>query len=244
MFHVLNKSPKTATILVYGDIGPSWFGDGVSANDFAQKLEEVGNVSEIVVRINSYGGAMMDGLTMYRLLADHPARIVTQVDAMAASAASLIAMAGDEIRVAEAAQIMIHDASSFGYGNAEDFRAQANVLDTASEAAAELYAARIGNGKTAAELRQKMKAETWFTAKQALDYGIATSILANKVGDDVPEEAAKASNVTKLNFKNKPGEEEQISPGKQAALKAFARGQVAISLSRAAIARIGKTNAA
>lgn len=240
MFYVLNKSPKSATILVYGDIGPSWFGEGVTAADFAKRLEEVGNVSEIVVRINSYGGHMMDGLTIYRLLADHKARIITQVDAVAASAASLIAMAGDEIRVAEAAQIMIHEASSMGYGNADDFRALAEVLDTASEAAAELYAARIGNGKTAAELRAKMKAETWFTAKQAVDYGIATSILPNKVADEAPEEARNAANVTKLQFKNKPREQK---PGMAGAMEEFARGQIAITLSRAKLAEVGRKRA-
>lgn len=243
MFYVLNKSPKSATILVYGDIGPSWFGEGVTAKDFAKTLASVGAVDEVTVRINSYGGSMHDGLAIYALLAEHDARVIAQVDSIAASAASLIAMAGDEIRVAEAGQIMIHEAATIAGGNSEEMRRAADFLDMASQQAAELYAARIGGDMTADKVREKMKAETWFTAKGAVAFGLATAVIPNKAPEDAPEDARNAANVTKLSFKNKPNGE-QISPARQAALNAFARGQVAISLSRSAVSRIPKPEAA
>lgn len=171
------KGAKQGEILIYEDVGAGWFG-GVTAKQFAADLKGLGPVESIDVRINSYGGDVFDGLAIYRQLVDHPAQIIAHVDGVAASIASIIAMSGDEIVMAEAGFLMIHNAWGMAVGNANDVRAYADRLEAVSDQLAGVYVARTGKQKkTVCDL---MDAETWFTAEEAIANGFATSVVANQ----------------------------------------------------------------
>jgi ATP-dependent protease ClpP protease subunit len=170
------KGSKHAELLIYEDVGAGWFG-GVSADQFTKDLKALGELSTIDVRINSYGGDVFDGLAIYNQLVQHKARVTTHVDGVAASIASVIAMAGDEIRIAENAWFMIHDAWTMAVGNAADLRRQADLLDSVTDKLAGVYVARTG--LPMAEVRELMAAETWLSSDDAVARKFASQIAEN-----------------------------------------------------------------
>lgn len=170
------KANKSAEILIYEDVGDGFFG-GVTAKQFSKELADLGDVSAIDVRINSYGGDVFDGLAIYNALVRHPATITTHIDGIAASIASVIAMAGTDIRIAESGWLMIHDAWGMAIGNAADMRDMADKLDATSGSIANIYAARTGRSNDA--LRQYMRDEVWFDATTAVAEGFANSVAEN-----------------------------------------------------------------
>ena len=128
----MKASADEGEILLYSEIGGGGglFSDpGTNAEDFARDLKALGKVKTINCRINSPGGSVFEGMTIYNLLAAHPAKVVVHVDGLAASIASVIAMAGDTINIADNAMIMIHDAWGVGIGTADEIRKTAEVLD-------------------------------------------------------------------------------------------------------------------
>ncbi len=171
------KGPDAAEILIYEDVGADWFGQGLTAKSFADDLKALGKVSAIDVRINSYGGDVFDGLAIYRQLVDHPATITVHIDGMAASIASIIAMAGKRIVMSESGFIMIHDAWGVAMGNAATMRTQADKLEVVTEQLAQVYVARTG--QDFAKVREMMRDETWLTAADAVKRGFATETAAN-----------------------------------------------------------------
>jgi ATP-dependent Clp protease, protease subunit len=172
-----NKAKNSAEILIYADVGESWWGDGVTAKSFHDELKALGDVATIDVRINSYGGDVFDGLAIHRQLVEHKATVTTHVDGIAASIASVIAMAGERIEISESGFLMIHDAWTIAIGNAEELRAVADRVDATSANIADLYAARCG--KSVAQVRDWMKAETWFNGKDAVAAGLCDAIAEN-----------------------------------------------------------------
>lgn len=177
-----------ATIRIYGDIGESWWGDSVTAKSFSDELEELGNLSTIELHLNSPGGDAFDGVAIMNVLRDHSADVTVIVDGLAASAASIIAMAGDTVVMGRGSQLMIHDAASFGFGNAAELRKAALVLDSISDSMAAVYAERAGG--TTAAWREVMAEETWYGAEEAVEAGLADEIRAIKADDDEPAKAA------------------------------------------------------
>jgi ATP-dependent Clp protease protease subunit len=175
-YRINARAAAGAEIYIYEEVGQSWDG-GVTAKQVADDLKAIGRVSRIDLRINSLGGDVSEGLAIYRLLVENGARIVAHVDGWAASIASVIAMAGAEINIAESGAIMIHEAMGMGYGFADDFRRRADVLDQMTAAIADVYVARTNN--TAEAIRQWMKAETWFRGQDAVDVGFATGLMEN-----------------------------------------------------------------
>lgn len=175
-FSCKTKGKSEAEILLYEDVGAGFFG-GVTAKDFAKELAGLGSVETIHLRIASLGGDAHEGLAIYRRLADHPARIVTHIDSWAASIASVIAMAGDEIHIAEAGAIMIHEAWTVAMGDAASLRSIADRLEASSAAIADVYVARTG--KPLSQVRDWMAAETWFYGQEAVDAGFANSVVEN-----------------------------------------------------------------
>jgi ATP-dependent Clp protease, protease subunit len=169
------RGSREAEVLIYEDVG-GWFG-GVTARDFHADLRALGPVETLNVRLNSMGGEVFDGLAIYRHLAEHPARKIVHVDGIAASIASVIAMAGDEIRVSEAGRIMVHDASGVAFGRAQEMREMAERLDSISGSITDIYVARTGQDR--AKVREWMEAETWFTASEAMANGFATGTAEN-----------------------------------------------------------------
>ena len=162
---------EPATIQIFDQIGEDWFGgSGVSAKAFSQTLQDVGQ-GPLVVEINSPGGNVWDGLSIYNMLRGRQAPVTTRVVGIAASIASIIALAGDTVEMAEASLFMIHDPSGMVAGTSEDMRKMADALDQHAEVLASIYAK--ATGKPTSQIRAAMKAETWFTAQEAIRFGLA-----------------------------------------------------------------------
>jgi ATP-dependent protease ClpP protease subunit len=172
----LSYSPRAsasepAMLQIFDQIGEDWFGgSGISAKAFAEALQSVGQ-GPLVVEINSPGGNVWDGLAIYNMLRGRQAPVTTRVVGIAASIASIIALAGDDVEIAEAALFMIHDPSGMVAGTSEDMRKMADALDQHAEVLAGIYAKRTG--RTTDSIRAAMKAETWFTAGEAITFGLA-----------------------------------------------------------------------
>jgi ATP-dependent Clp protease protease subunit len=188
-FSVKAKANKSAEVLIYEDVGAGWFG-GVTAKEFAAELKALGDVTSIDVRINSYGGDVFEGLAIYNQLVRHKATVTTHVDGIAASIASVIAMAGKEIRIAESGWMMIHDAWGMAVGNAAQMREMADRLQATSHTLMQIYAARTGVDE--ATLKQWMVEEKWFDASTAIESKFADSMAENlrMAARAVPEQFA------------------------------------------------------
>ena len=170
------KAKSTAAeILIYEDIGDSWLG-GISAKQFVEDLKSLNKVSDINVRINSDGGSVFDGNTIYNALKRHSARVTVDIDGLAASIASVIAMAGDEIRIAENGFMMIHDPWMVAGGTAGELRDAADTMDKVQEQLVNTYVKRTGGDQE--QIAQWMSDETWMNAEEALDRGFVDSITA------------------------------------------------------------------
>ena len=143
MLRVRALAPSAAEVLIYGDIGESWSSQSVTATEIVATLSSLEGVSDITVRINSCGGSVMDGLAIYNALLRHPARKTVVIDGIAASVASMIAMAGDTVQMSAASLLMIHApwVDSTG-GNAEELRNFAAMLDGWATTMAKAYAAK------------------------------------------------------------------------------------------------------
>jgi len=162
---------EPATIQIFDQIGEDWFGgSGVSAKAFSQTLQDIGQ-GPLVVEINSPGGNVWDGLSIYNMLRGRQAPVTTRVVGIAASIASIIALAGDTVEMADASLFMIHDPSGMVAGTSEDMRKMADALDQHAEVLAGIYAK--ATGKPTSQIRAAMKAETWFTAQEAIRFGLA-----------------------------------------------------------------------
>jgi ATP-dependent Clp protease, protease subunit len=174
-YRMAARAKGEAEVLIYEDVG-GWFG-GVTAKDFYADLRALGSVETLNVRINSMGGEVFEGLAIYRHLAEHKATKIVHVDGIAASIASIIAMAGSEIRVAEAGRMMIHDAAGLAWGTAAAVREIADRLESITGSLTDIYVARTGIARE--KLRTWMEAETWFTAQEAVNAGLATHVAEN-----------------------------------------------------------------
>lgn len=174
------KNEKVTKVYIYDAIG-GWF--GVEVQDFVKELNDI-DTDEIHVHINSPGGSVYDGISIYNALRQHDSTVHTYVDGLAASAASFIAQAGEKVIMGRNATMMIHDAIGACYGNRADMLQTADLLDKVSDNIADIYAKNAG-GDTA-EWRELMKAETWYSAQEALDAGLCTEMLD---ADDEDEDA-------------------------------------------------------
>lgn len=167
----LKNAADAADLYIYGDI--AWY--DITAAMVAQQLSQV-TAPVIRVHINSCGGDIFDGVAIYNLLAQNPARIEVTIDGLAASIASVIAMAGDEIAIAKNAMMMIHRAWGFAMGDADDMRAMATLLEgTENDMIIPCYADRTG--MASADLAALMAAETWMNAQACVDRKFADRIL-------------------------------------------------------------------
>lgn len=177
-----NDDESVAEVFIYDEIGGSF---GVDANEFIQDLQGI-KADNLTVRINSPGGSVIDAIAIYNALVQHPANVLCRVDSMAASAASIIAMAGDTVEMMVGSQIMIHDAMSAELGNPKELRELANWLDDQSDNIASIYAAR-GSKYPADEWRKMMNAETWMFAEEAVELGLADSVYTRMVKQALEE---------------------------------------------------------
>lgn len=164
-----NATSGVASVYLYDEIG--YF--GVTANDFIKDLQGI-KQGEISVHLNTPGGEVFDGIAIYNALKSHSANVTVYVDSLAASIGSVIAMAGNRIIMAKNATMMIHDGHALCVGNAADMIETAELLDKTSDNIASIYAERAGG--TLKSWRDKMRAETWFSADEAVKAGLADEI--------------------------------------------------------------------
>jgi ATP-dependent Clp protease, protease subunit len=176
---IRNAHGNVPELLIYDDIGPDYYGL-IGPNTVAQALKELGDVGEIRVRINSPGGSVFDGVAIYNQLKSHKAKMTVVIDGLAASIASIIAMAGDTVEIAENAMMMIHDPMAFAWGNAAELRKMTELLDSIKTTLVGTYAARTGEKSSAEQIEKWMTDETWFNGTEAVDSGLADLVSANK----------------------------------------------------------------
>ena len=175
------EKSSEAEISIYDQIG----GWGVTANDFIAQLKELGDVSTINLRIASGGGSIVEGNTIFNALKRHEAKVITHIDSLAASMASVIAMAGDEIHMAANALLMIHNPWTMSMGGAEQLRKDADLLDKME---ANIRTSYARSTLSAEELDAAMEAETYYTAEEAKEFGFideidGANLAAASIGD-------------------------------------------------------------
>lgn len=189
-----NVDKGTAEIVIYDRIGSGLFDEGVSAKALQQQLSAV-TASWIDVRLNSPGGSVWDGLAIYNALREHPAHVTTHIDGLAASIASLIALAGDTINMADNALLMIHDPYVMAEGNADQMRSAASMLERITDTLVTAYTTRTGMDP--GDVRAAMTAETWYTAAEAHAAGFVDNVTGSLA-------LAASFDVTAQGFKHPP----------------------------------------
>lgn len=175
-YQIRNAAPTDsgpAEVLIYDEID-SWF--GVSAEQLARDISALDPQRALTVRINSPGGNVYDGVAILNALRGHPGTVTVVVDGLAASAASVIAMGGDEIVMNRNSEMMLHNGSALVVGGSEDMRKMADRLEQVNANLASIYAERCGG--TPEEWRAIMAAETWYSAEEAVAAGLADRVEA------------------------------------------------------------------
>lgn len=177
-------SGDTLELRMYGPIGGGFFSDGVCAESVDKALKDSPHAKTITVKISSPGGAAFEGLAIRSMLAAHPASVTCEVEGLAASAASIIAMAGDKITMHAGSALMIHEASAMTRGTSKEHRQAMDALETLNDGMADIYATRSGMSKE--ECRVLMDAETWLTPEQAVSKKFADNVVKAKKSPTSP----------------------------------------------------------
>lgn len=167
--------PSVGELNIYSEISDvSWWGDEVTPAQFKKDLDSLGDISTLNININSPGGDVFAGQTIYSILKRHSAHKVVHIDGLAASIASIVAMAGDEIIMPKNAMMMIHNAWTYAAGNKNELREMADTLEKIDGVLCSIYVEKTG--RKAEEVQAKMDAESWFTADEALEFGLIDSV--------------------------------------------------------------------
>jgi ATP-dependent protease ClpP protease subunit len=168
---MISVNQKTGELFLYGAVGASWFEDSFSSVEVIDALDQIGD-KRAIVRINSPGGVADEGIAIYNALKRHKAGVDTHVDALAASAASVIALAGDTRTTSAGARWMIHRALTIDIGNATQLRKTADTLETYDRSLVEIYSQYMASGTDVMAL---LDAETWYTGPEAVAAGLSTA---------------------------------------------------------------------
>ncbi len=194
---IMAQGSDDATISILDVIGEDfWTGGGVTSKRVAAALRAIGD-RDVQVDINSPGGDFFEGVAIYNALRAHPHKVTVRVLGLAASAASIIAMAGDDIQIGKAGFLMIHDAWVVAMGNRHDMAEAAKVLEPFDDAMASVYADRSGQDK--GKVAEMMDNETWINGETAVDEGFADGFLPADVAteDKTKAEAMQGVNATR-----------------------------------------------
>jgi ATP-dependent Clp protease, protease subunit len=167
---VHNEETKTTEITIYGVIGTSWWRDSFSASDIDNALNEAGT-NDVIINLNSPGGDAFDGIAIYNRLRRHEGTVTVHIDGWACSAASLFPLAADKVIMGLGSMMMIHEASNIIWGTKTDMRKEADVLEELEEGLVDIYMTKAKVSRE--EIREKVDAETWFSAKKAVEIGFA-----------------------------------------------------------------------
>ena len=172
-------SPATGELYLYGVIsGYTWYGDEITPKKFKADLDALGEITQLNIYIDSDGGDVFAGHAIHSMLKRHKAHKTVYIDGYAASIASVVAMAGDEIIMPRNTMMMIHNPWSIAMGNADEFRKMAEDLDKIRESIIAAYEDRTGQDRD--KLIQIMNAETWLTAEECVDLGFADTVATEK----------------------------------------------------------------
>lgn len=182
-YYQLAKQDNKATLQIFGDIVDDVYEDGVCALSIAYELEQLGEVDEIDVYINSYGGSVAQGFSIYNQLKNHPAKVRTICNGFACSIASVIFLAGDERIMQGASLLMIHNPFCMTMGNADELRKTADDLDKMAQVSIDLYCQATGLDEST--IKDMMDKETWLSASDALDLGFATNVATKNDKDEL-----------------------------------------------------------
>lgn len=188
--HAVDNEDGTAEIYIYDSIYKSFWGESIDAEAVQGWLAELANTEKITVRLNSPGGSVFEGQTIYSLLASARQEIVCQIDGLCASIATVIASAGSRVLMAEHGLYMIHDPMGMAWGDSAAMRKTAELLDKVKKNIVGIYHAKTK--QTDVQLAGWMSEETWFDAAEALEHGFIDEVIPNKSGG---EEDGKASNI-------------------------------------------------
>lgn len=194
----MKATNNVAQIDIFGDIvSEKWFDEETSATSFRDALKELGDVSTINLSINSGGGSVFDGIAIYNMLKSHKATVNVYVEGLAASIASVIAMAGDTITMRSGSMMMVHMPWTLSQGNAEEMRKTADTLEKTGDSIVDIYSERTGIPSV--DIRNIMNDETWLSAEEAVEQGWATKLDKKEaVMNSVPKEIlGRFSNVPK-----------------------------------------------
>lgn len=205
----LVQSPGTACVYLYGEVG-MW---GVTSEDFVRDLNGI-SASSIELHINSMGGEAFEGIAILNALRAHRATVTTYVDGLAASIASVIAMAGERVVMGQNTTMMIHEAHVVAVGEASDLRAMADLLDKTNDNMASIYAAKAGTDT--GQWREAMRAETWYSAEEAVAAGLADEVDGAPAEDAQQREPAMAA-AYDLSVFRYPGRQAAPAPAASAA---------------------------
>lgn len=191
-YEIRNAAGETAELLLFDEIG-GWFGS--TAEDVIAELKGI-TASKLTVKVNSPGGSVFEGIALANALRAHPAEVTVQVEGLAASIASVIALAGDRLLMAPHSMLMIHEAAGGCLGNSADMHQMAGLLDKISDNIADAYAAKAGG--SAEEWRTRMRAETWYSADEAVAAGLADEVL--RAAKPTEEVAARTFDLSVFNY--------------------------------------------
>lgn len=194
----MKATNNIAQIDIFGDIvSEKWFDEETSATSFRDALKELGDVSTINLSINSGGGSVFDGIAIYNMLKSHKATVNVYIEGLAASIASVIAMAGDTITMRSGSMMMVHMPWTLSQGNAEEMRKTADTLEKTGDSIVDIYSERTGISSDG--IRNIMNDETWLSAEEAVEQGWATKLDKKEaVMNSVPKEIlGRFSNVPK-----------------------------------------------
>jgi len=203
---ITSQTSDNAEILLYGDIGDRWWSDN-NSKDFADVLQSLKTVRNITIRVNSPGGEVTAAQAIYSLIKGHPAYVTMIVDGLAASAASLILMAGNRIIMPTNALLMIHNPMIYAVGDHKDMLHAADVLEKVKETMLNVYSEKTGKDRNA--LSELMDTETWMTATEALQEGFIDEVDTSTIVNLLPGNASNALVVNGItvdlkHYKNMP----------------------------------------
>lgn len=179
-----DEEKNESTLTIYGVIGDSWWDDSTSAADVDNALKTVGS-NDLIIHLNSPGGDAFDGIAIYNRLKKHEGKVIVHVDGWACSAASVIAMAADELIMGAGAMIMIHEASTIVWGTKNAFRKEADLLEKLEDGIIDIYMTKSKVDRE--EIKNMVDNETWFSANEAIEIGFATSTATSATAEDSEE---------------------------------------------------------
>lgn len=182
---VRNENDESRTLFLNGEISDeTWYGDEVTPKMFKEELQD--GEGDITVWINSPGGDVFAAAQIYNMLMDYKGNVTVKIDGLAASAASVIAMAGTEVQMSPVAMMMIHNPATIAIGDSSEMKKAIDMLDEVKESIMNAY--EIKTGLSRSRISHLMDAESWFNAKKAVELGFADKLLFSKEETEAEEE--------------------------------------------------------